>query len=61
VYAAESALEELAQSDGSAYDLINEVLGIEEEDLDTDEDAFYEDPLEAEIRQLLEEKDDWLD
>jgi len=60
VVAAESALEELTQSDGSAYDLINEVLGIETEDLETD-DAFYEDPLEAEIRQLLEEKDDWLD
>ena len=61
VQTAELALEELTQSDDSTYDLINEVLGIEEEDFDADEDAFYEDSLEAEIRQLLEEKDDWLD
>ncbi len=61
VLTAEAALEELIQSDGSTYVLINEVLGIEEEDLEVDSDDYYEDPLEAEIRQLLEEKDDWLD
>ncbi len=62
VLAAESALEELAFHDGSAFDLINEVLGIEDEDFEADdEDYYYEDPLEAEIRQLLEEKDDWLE
>ena len=58
ISAAESALEELSTDDSGAYDLIGEVLGIEEvTELDDD---FYEDPLEAEIRQLLDDRDEWL-
>ncbi len=57
VAAAESALEDFSISDGGAYDLISEVLGIED-DFELD-DEFYDDPLEAEIRQLLDNRDDW--
>ena len=57
VFAAESALEELSLSDGGVYDLINEVLGLDEEVELLDE--FYEDPLEAELRQLLDDRDAW--
>ncbi len=60
VSAAESALEELSSSDGSAYDLIGEVLGIEIEEGFELADEFDEDPLEAEIRQLLDDRDEWL-
>ena len=58
VFAAESALEDFETDDDGAYDLIGEVLGIEEiVELDDD---FYDDPLEAEIRQLLDDRDEWL-
>ena len=60
VSAAESALEELSSNDGNAFDLIGEVLGIEIEDGFELADDFDEDPLEAEIRQLLDDRDEWL-
>lgn len=60
VSAAEAALEEIFLSQGPISDLIDEVLGDSDWDEDFSNDDFFEDPLEAEIRQLLEERDDWL-
>lgn len=60
--AAREALEELLFSEGSTFELINEILGIEEDDdLDLNDlaDDLYEDPLEVELRQLLDERDEW--
>ena len=59
--AAQQALEELFASEGGTFELIDEVLGIEtDEDLDLEDfDDMYEDPLEAELRQLLDERDEW--
>ncbi len=61
---ADLALEELLSGTNALYDLINEVLGIEsalegtrelDEEADLWSDDFYEDPLDAEIRRLLDE------
>ncbi len=62
VEAAEQALEELLSDDGNTYEIINDILGIDDEEVEalTIEDEFYEDPLEAEVRQLLDERDEWL-
>ncbi|NOZ73072.1 MAG: HEAT repeat domain-containing protein [Chloroflexi bacterium] len=60
VTAAEAALEESYLSEGPIHDLINEILEESGWSEDFLEDEFFEDPLEAEIRQLLEERDDWL-
>ncbi|RME84964.1 MAG: HEAT repeat domain-containing protein [Caldilineae bacterium] len=58
---AEEALDILLASDGNTFEYINEVLGLEEEfDGLSPDDDFYEDPLEAEIRQLLDDRDGWL-
>ena len=61
--AAQQALEDLLLGDSNTQEVINEVLGIrddEEEDFEFDlMDDFYEDPLEAEIRRLLDERDAW--
>lgn len=63
VEASQAALDDLLQSEGSDFELINEILGLDE--FDEGEDAgsrwdedFYEDPLEEEIRRLLDERDD---
>ncbi|HEY52930.1 MAG TPA: HEAT repeat domain-containing protein [Caldilineae bacterium] len=57
VFAAEAALEELSLDDVGVFELINEVLGIDDEfELDDD---LYEDPLESELRQLLDARDEW--
>lgn len=59
--AAQEALEELLFSEGGTFELINEILGIEaDDDIDLhDLDDLYEDPLEVELRQLLDERDEW--
>ena len=58
---AELALEQLYAGVNNLYELIDEVLGIESEEMPFQEDDawsdFYEDPLEAEIRRLLDEED----
>ena len=54
---AEAALEELLSSDGSTFELINQVLGLDEvEDSDQDWDNEYgDDLLEQELRDLLDQ------
>jgi HEAT repeat protein len=60
---AEMALEQLYAGVNNLYQLIDEVLGIENDEALSGEeepdiwDDFYEDPLEAEIRRLLDEDD----
>ncbi len=59
--AAELALEQLYAGLNNLYELIDEVLGLDEEDAlgesDLWDDGFYEDPLEAELRRLLDDGD----
>ena len=63
--AAEMALEHLFAGVNDLYALIDEVLGLDETEADEDfeasswDDAFYEDPLEAELRRLLDDEDAW--
>ena len=61
--AAELALEQLYAGVNDLYQLIDQVLGLDEdEDLDASDawdDGFYEDPLEAELRRLLGDEDDY--
>ena len=60
---AEMALEQLYAGVNNLYQLIDEVLGIESDEAFSQEggpdiwDDFYEDPLDAEIRRLLDEDD----
>ena len=60
---AEMALEQLYAGVNNLYQLIDEVLGVESDDAFSQEDRpdiwddFYEDPLDAEIRRLLDEDD----
>ncbi len=58
---AEMALEQLYAGVNNVFDLIEEVLGIDAESEPEDTDLwgadFYEDPLEAEIRRLLNDED----
>ncbi len=58
---AELALEQLYAGVNNLYELIDEVLGVESEEASFEEadvwNDFYEDPLEAEIRRLLDEDD----
>lgn len=57
---AEAALEELLSSDGSTFELINQVLGLdddEESERDWDDD-FTDDLLDQELRDLLDEGED---
>ncbi len=62
VAAAEAALEELLTSDGSTFELINQVLGLDEnedEDEERDWDDDYDDDLlDQELRDLLDEGED---
>lgn len=55
--AAEAALEELLGNEGNTFDLINQVLGLEEDETAYDEDEFG-DMLEEELRALWEEDDE---
>lgn len=59
--AAELALEQLYAGLNNIYELIDDVLGVgEDEAFDEGDlwgDDFYEDPLEAEIRRLLDDED----
>jgi HEAT repeat protein len=57
--AAEAALEQLYAGINNLYELIDEVLGLEEDvdAYDPWDDTFFEDPLEAELRQLLDDED----
>jgi len=59
--AAELALEQLYAGINNLYELIDEVLGFESDEevgeMDAWDDGFYEDPLEAELRQLLDDED----
>ncbi|MDW8270648.1 MAG: hypothetical protein RMN24_15930, partial [Anaerolineae bacterium] len=55
--AAEAALEELLGNEGNTFDLINQVLGLDEDETAYDEDEFG-DMLEEELRALWEEDDE---
>jgi len=60
--AAEIALEELYGGLNNLYELINEVMGLDEmndalDDPSVWDEGFYEDPLEAELRRLLDDED----
>ena len=61
--AAEMALEHLYAGVTDLFELIDEVLGVEEDILEGDEawgdDFLYDDPLEAELRQLLDDEDSY--
>jgi HEAT repeat protein len=57
VATAEAALEELLGNEGNTFDLINQVLGLDEEEMAYDEEEFG-DLLEEELRALWEENDD---
>lgn len=56
--AAEAVLDNLFMIEGNDTDLINGILGLDDDDEDFDlGDDYFEDPLEEELRRLLEERD----
>ena len=61
VQAAEDALDELSNSLGSDFELIESILGLEADDAESlwSDEFLYEDPLEQELRHLLSERDRW--
>lgn len=54
--AAEDALEELMAGEGNTFELINQVLGYDKDGGEDEEDDYYDNLLDEELRELLDEE-----